>query len=181
MENIMETITRIIPAISGKSLVVTVDNGNEYRAQLEGKRTPAFKIEEGGTYEFVVENKPWDGKDYFWINAAREGSESANKGGNGSAPVNTAAPAPQGFVDLRQESIELQSSADRILSRFPVFSDFKKFNEKSVREMYCNAAVWGYLGLQDAKAVLAASRKPVQDKKEDESGGDPGNDEEIPF
>ena len=179
MENIMETITRIIPAISGKSLVVTVDNGNEYRAQLEGKRTPAFKIEEGGTYEFVVENKPWDGKDYFWINAAREGSESANKGGNGSAPVNTAAPAPQGFVDLRQESIELQSSADRILSRFPVFSDFKKFNEKSVREMYCNAAVWGYLGLQDAKAVLAASRN--LDKKDDESGGDPGNDEEIPF
>jgi hypothetical protein len=179
MENIMETITRIIPAISGKSLVVTVDNGNEYRAQLEGKRTPAFKIEEGGTYEFVVENKPWDGKDYFWINAAREGSESANKGGNGSAPVNTAAPATQGVVDLRQESIELQSSADRILSRFPVFSDFKKFNEKSVREMYCNAAVWGYLGLQDAKAVLAASRN--LDKKEDESGGDPGNDEEIPF
>ena len=175
----METITRIIPAISGKSLVVTVDNGNEYRAQLEGKRTPAFKIEEGGTYEFVVENKPWDGKDYFWINAAREGSESANKGGNGSAPVNTAAPAPQGFVDLRQESIELQSSADRILSRFPVFSNFKKFNEKSVREMYCNAAVWGYLGLQDAKAVLAASRN--LDKKDDESGGDPGNDEEIPF
>ena len=62
-----------------------------------------------------------------------------------------------------------------------VFSDFEKFNEKSVREMYCKAAVWGYLGLQDAKAVLAASRKPVQDKKEDESGGDPGNDEEIPF
>jgi hypothetical protein len=41
--------------------------------------------------------------------------------------------------------------------------------------------VWGYLGLQDAKAALAASRKPVQDKKEDEPGGDPGNDEEIPF
>ena len=174
----MQTITSIRTSPSGKSLVVTVDDGSEYRAQLENKRKPAYKMEEGKAYDFEVENKPFEGNDYYWITAAREGS--GVKGGNGSAPsVKPAAPAPQGFVDLRQESIELQSSADRILSRFPVFSNFKKFNEKSVREMYCNAAVWGYLGSQDAKAVLAASRN--LDKKEDESGGDPGNDEEIPF
>ena len=176
----MQTITSIRTSPSGKSLVVTVDDGSEYRAQLENKRKPAYKMEEGKAYDFEVENKPFEGNDYYWITAAREGS--GVKGGNGSAPsVKPAAPAPQGFVDLRQESIELQSAAERILSRFPVFSNFEKFNEKSVREMYRKAAVWGYLGLQDAKAVLAASRKPVQDKKEDESGGDPGNDEEIPF
>ena len=164
----MQTITSIRTSPSGKSLVVTVDDGSEYRAQLENKRKPAYKMEEGKAYDFEVENKPFEGNDYYWITAAREGS--GVKGGNGSAPsVKPAAPAPQGFVDLRQESIELQSAAERILSRFPVFSNFEKFNEKSVREMYRKAAVWGYLGLQDAKAVLAA-RRTASPAPEEETG-----------
>jgi len=169
MENIMQTITSLQK--HEKSYAVYLDDGQKCRAQFK----VGDVLGEGKSYDFVIENQPYNGNDVLWIKSANEA-----KGGNGSAPsVSTAAPAPQGFVDLRQESIELQSSADRILSRFPVFSNFKKFNEKSVREMYCNAALWGYLGLQDAKAVLAASRN--LDKKEDESGGDLGNDEEIPF
>ena len=167
----MQTITSLQK--HEKSYAVYLDDGQKCRAQFK----VGDVLGEGKSYDFVIENQPYKDNDVLWIKSANEA-----KGGNGSAPsVSTAAPATQGFVDLRQESIELQSSADRILSRFPVFSNFKKFNEKSVREMYCNAALWGYLGLQDAKAVLAA-RRTASPEPEEETGDQTTDEEDaIPF